>query len=93
MAERWKVPTDCRELALLVAREHTHVHQSSGFGPEARLRLLVQRRLAPPRALCPAAAGLRADARGRTGFEDRDYPQAARLAATSPPRWPSTKRP
>ena len=33
VAERWKVPTDCRELALLVAREHTHVHQSSGFGP------------------------------------------------------------
>lgn len=82
VAERWKVPTDCRELALLVAREHTHVHQSSGFGPEARLRLLERsdawRR---PERFAQLLQACEADARGRTGFEDRDYPQAARLAA------------
>ncbi|MFO1225792.1 HD domain-containing protein, partial [Roseateles sp.] len=82
VAERWKVPTDCRELALLVAREHTHVHQSSGFGPEARLRLLERsdawRR---PEHFAQLLQACEADARGRTGFEDRDYPQAARLAA------------
>ncbi len=80
VSERWKVPTDCRELAELVAREHTHVHQSGAFGAEARLRLLERcdawRR---PQRFAEALWACECDARGRLGLEDRPYPQRQRL--------------
>jgi tRNA nucleotidyltransferase (CCA-adding enzyme) len=82
VSARWKVPTDCRELAELVAREHTHVHQSTGFGPEARLRLLERcdawRR---PDRFAELLWACECDARGRLGLEQRDYPQRQRLLA------------
>jgi len=82
VSERWRVPSDCRELAELVAREHTHVHQSESFSPEARLRLLARcdawRR---PQRFEQLLWACECDARGRLGLEDRDYPQRARLAA------------
>ena len=82
VSARWKVPSDCRELAELVAREHTHVHQSGGFSAEARLRLLERcdawRR---PQRFAELLWACECDARGRLGLEDRDYPQRARLAA------------
>jgi tRNA nucleotidyltransferase (CCA-adding enzyme) len=82
VSERWKVPSDCRELAELVAREHTHVHQSGGFSPEARLRLLERcdawRR---PERFAELLWACECDARGRLGLEDRPYPQRERLAA------------
>jgi len=82
LSERWRVPSDCRELAELLAREHTHVHQSAGFSPEARLRLLERcdawRR---PDRFVQMLLGCECDARGRLGLEDRDYPQRARLTA------------
>lgn len=82
VSARWKVPTDCRELAELVAREHTHVHQSSGFSAEARLRLMERcdawRR---PQRFAEMLWACECDARGRLGLEDRDYPQRGRLLA------------
>ena len=82
VSARWKVPTDCRELAELVAREHTHVHQSGSFGAEARLRLLERcdawRR---PDRFAELLWACECDARGRLGLEDRDYPQRERLLA------------
>ena len=82
VSARWKVPTDCRELAELVAREHTHVHQSSGFSAEARLRLMERcdawRR---PDRFAELLWACECDARGRLGLEDRDYPQRERLLA------------
>lgn len=82
LSERWRVPTDCRELAEVVAREHTHVHQSESFGAEARLRLLERcdawRR---PERFEQMLWACECDARGRLGLERRDYPQRARLCA------------
>ncbi len=82
VSARWKVPSDCRELAELVAREHTHVHQSGSFGSEARLRLLERcdawRR---PDRFAELLWACECDARGRLGLEDRDYPQRERLLA------------
>lgn len=82
VSARWKVPNDCRELAELVAREHTHVHQSLGFGPEARLRLLERcdawRR---PDRFAEMLWACECDARGRLGMQERDYPQRAKLMA------------
>ncbi len=80
LSERWRVPVDCRELAELVAREHTHVHQSEGFGAEARLRLLERcdawRR---PERFEQMLWACECDARGRLGLEDKPYPQRGRL--------------
>jgi tRNA nucleotidyltransferase (CCA-adding enzyme) len=82
VSARWKVPSDCRELAELVAREHTHVHQSGTFSAEARLRLLERcdawRR---PERFAELLLACECDARGRLGLEDRDYPQRERLLA------------
>ena len=79
---RWRVPSDCRELAELVAREHTHVHQSESFSAEARLRLLTRcdawRR---PQRFEQLLWACECDARGRLGLAERDYPQRAKLTA------------
>ena len=82
VSERWRVPADCRELAELVAREHTHIHQSTSFSPEARLRLLERcdawRR---PQRFEQLLWACECDARGRLGLALRDYPQRASLSA------------
>jgi len=82
VAERLKVPTECRELADVVAREHGHVHASAGLGPEATLRLLERcDALRRPERFAQALQACECDARGRTGLEDRPYPQGPRLQA------------
>ena len=82
MAERLKVPNDCRELADVVAREHGHVHASLALGPEATLRLLERcDALRRPERFVLALQACECDAWGRTGLEDRPYPQAPRLQA------------
>jgi tRNA nucleotidyltransferase (CCA-adding enzyme) len=80
VSERWKVPTECRELAETVAREHGNVHRSGEFGGDAVLRLLERcdafRR---PQRFSELLVACECDARGRTGFEDKPYPQRDRL--------------
>ena len=80
--ERLRVPVDCGELALLTAREHTHVHASESLNATALMRLLERcdafRR---PERFLQMLAACECDATGRLGFEDRPYPQRARLAA------------
>ena len=80
VAQRLRVPNDCRELADVVAREHGHIHQSGGFGPEATLRLLERcDALRRPERFVLVLWACECDARGRTGLEDRPYPQRERL--------------
>ncbi|MDI4632992.1 multifunctional CCA addition/repair protein [Pelomonas sp. V22] len=80
VSERWRVPRDCAELAELVAREHTHVHQSLGFSPAARLRLIERSDgLRRPERFEQMLQACECDARGRLGLEARDYPQRALL--------------
>ena len=80
VCERLRVPTDCRELAEVVAREHGNVHRSGTFDAAALVRLLDRcdawRR---PERFEQALIACECDARGRTGFEHRPYPQRARL--------------
>ncbi|UUY08979.1 multifunctional CCA addition/repair protein [Pseudomonas sp. J452] len=77
---RCKVPRDCAELALLVGEYHTHGHRALELRAETLLGLLqsfdVYRR---PQRFEEFLAACEMDARGRLGFEDRDYPQAAYL--------------
>jgi tRNA nucleotidyltransferase (CCA-adding enzyme) len=82
VADRLRVPTDCRELADVTAREHGNVHRSGDLSAAAVMRLLERcdalRRPARFEALLLACE---CDMRGRLGFEDRAYPQRPRLAA------------
>lgn len=77
LCERIAAPRDYRDLALLVAELHTHCHRALELKPSTVLKVLkrVDAFRRPQRwedfLLC-----CEADARGRTGFENRDYPQA-----------------
>jgi tRNA nucleotidyltransferase (CCA-adding enzyme) len=80
IAERWKVPTDCRELAEVTAREHGHVHRSTGLDAAALLRLLERcDAIRRPQRFAEFLLACECDARGRLGFEDLPYPQRERL--------------
>ncbi len=80
LSERLRVPTDCRELAELVAREHGNVHRSSEFSAAAVVRLLDRcdawRR---PTRFEELLWACECDARGRLGLEEQPYPQRPRL--------------
>ncbi|MCA3219853.1 MAG: multifunctional CCA addition/repair protein [Burkholderiales bacterium] len=82
VCDRLKVPTDCRDVALLAAREHGNIHCSLEFDAAALLRLLERcDALRRPSLLDHVLDACEADYRGRTGLEDRSYPQRDRLRA------------
>ncbi|WP_311223101.1 MULTISPECIES: multifunctional CCA addition/repair protein [unclassified Acidovorax] len=82
VAERLRVPVDCRETADVVAREHGNIHRSNELGAAALLRLLERcDALRKPERFDDVLLACECDARGRLGFEDNPYPQRARLAA------------
>lgn len=78
--QRFKVPKDCAELALLVGQYHTHGHRALELKPSTLLELLqsfdVYRR---PQRFEEFVTCCEMDARGRLGLEDRAYPQAVYL--------------
>ncbi|MBL0090198.1 MAG: multifunctional CCA addition/repair protein [Ideonella sp.] len=80
VSERLRVPTDCRELAAVTAREHGNVHRSEALNAQAVVRLLDRcdawRR---PERFAQLLLACECDARGRLGLEDRAYPQRTRL--------------
>jgi tRNA nucleotidyltransferase (CCA-adding enzyme) len=77
LAERFPVPVACRELALRVAEFHGHCHKALELRASTLLRVLERidafRR---PERFLKFLLACEADARGRTGLEDRPYPQA-----------------
>ena len=80
VGDRLRVPTDCRELAEVVAREHGHIHGSEGLGAEATVRLLERcDAFRKPQRFKEVLLACECDARGRAGWQERPYPQAARL--------------
>ena len=80
LAERLRVPTDCRELADVVAREHGNIHRSENLAAAATVRLLERcDAIRKPARFAQVLQACECDARGRLGFEDAAYPQAARL--------------
>ncbi len=80
VCERLRVPTDCKELAEVVAREHGNIHRSAELGPEALMRLLDRcDAFRQPERFARVLQACECDARGRLGFEGAAYPQADRL--------------
>jgi tRNA nucleotidyltransferase (CCA-adding enzyme) len=82
LAARLRVPVDYRELALLVARYHGLAHRALELRPETLLELFERAdAFRRPERFLQALLAFEADARGRTGFETRDYPQQRLLKA------------
>jgi tRNA nucleotidyltransferase (CCA-adding enzyme) len=80
LCERLRVPNECRDLAVLVAREHGNIHRVMEMGAAAVVRLLERGdAIRKPGRFAEALQACEADARGRLGFEAREYPQAERL--------------
>lgn len=78
LCQRLRVPNQYQSLARAVAEFHLHMHKMAELRPETVLKMLEKTRslMNDERAQQIADCCL-ADARGRTGFEQRDYPQAA----------------
>ena len=82
LAQRLRVPVDCRELAEVVAREHGNIHRSGEFGGAAQVRLLERcDAFRKPARFEEVLLACECDARGRGGLSESDYPQRARLLA------------
>jgi tRNA nucleotidyltransferase (CCA-adding enzyme) len=82
LAERLRVPAECRELGEIVAREHGNIHCCESLDAAATLRLLERcDALRRPGRFEQALLACECDARGRSGREDEPYPQRARLSA------------
>jgi tRNA nucleotidyltransferase (CCA-adding enzyme) len=82
LCERVKAPNEYKELALLVCQYHTHTHKAFELKPSTVIKLFdgldawrKQDRFEAYLTACTA------DLRGRTGFENKAYPQADYLRA------------
>ena len=80
LCERLKAPAAYRDLGRLTAQYHLHVHRVDELKASTLVdcfsKLDLWRR---PERLPPFLQACEADARGRTGFEEHPYPQAARF--------------
>ena len=90
---RLRVPNACRELALMVTRDHIIVHRVAELRPGTLLELLERLdALRRPDRFERALQACECDARGRLGMENSAYPQtdflraAAAAAAAVQPR-------
>jgi tRNA nucleotidyltransferase (CCA-adding enzyme) len=80
MCDRLKIPNAYRELAVLVSRYHLHAHRVTELRDSTLLEVLERldafRR---PARFEQWVLACEADARGRKGLENRQYPQADHL--------------
>lgn len=82
VAERLRVPVDCREIADVVAREHGNIHRSAELAAAPLVRLLERcDALRKPGRMPEILLACECDARGRLGMEENAYPQRPRLLA------------
>ena len=81
VCERLRVPTDCKELAVVVAKEHGNIHRSAELNAAAVMRLLERcDAIRKPERFAQVLLACECDARGRLGLQDAPYPQRVRLA-------------
>jgi tRNA nucleotidyltransferase (CCA-adding enzyme) len=76
LCSRLKVPTAHRELARLTSKEHTNVHRALELRPETVLKLLEgSDAFRRPERFREMLLACQCDAQGRTGLEEKPYPQ------------------
>jgi tRNA nucleotidyltransferase (CCA-adding enzyme) len=77
LCKRLRVPIDCRDLALLVARYHGDIHKAAELKPSTVVKLLEKcDALRRPGRFADLLQACACDAYGRLGYGDRPYPQA-----------------
>ncbi|MBP7452166.1 MAG: multifunctional CCA addition/repair protein [Ottowia sp.] len=82
VGQRLRVPTECGELAEVVAREHGHIHRSTDLNAAATVRLLERcDAFRKPARFADVLLACECDVRGRLGLEESAYPQRPRLLA------------
>jgi tRNA nucleotidyltransferase (CCA-adding enzyme) len=80
VSARLRVPTECKELAEVVAREHGNIHRCGEFSAAAIVRLLERcDAFRKPARFAEVLLACECDARGRLGFAEAVYPQRQRL--------------
>ena len=82
LCERLRVPAECRDLALVMAKQHGNIHRAAELRPGTIVQILQSAdAFRKPERFARLLQACESDARGRLGFNDRPYPQAERMAA------------
>ena len=82
VCKRLKIPNDCRDLAAMTAREHGNVARAFELRPDTLVTLFERcDAFRKPQRFIDMLSACECDYRGRGGFEDRPFPQAAYLQA------------
>jgi tRNA nucleotidyltransferase (CCA-adding enzyme) len=77
LCARLKIPNECRELACLVSEHHTLIHNGLELTASSLVTLMDQNDAwRKPQRFGQMLQCCVADSKGRTGFEDKDYPSA-----------------
>lgn len=80
LSARVRVPVDCRDLAIIVARDHGNVHRALELRPATIVELLERvDALRRPQRFSEMLQACECDFHGRPGWEDKPYPQAEYL--------------
>jgi tRNA nucleotidyltransferase (CCA-adding enzyme) len=80
VCERLKIPNDCRDLALMTAREHGNVGRALELRPDTIVSLLERcDAFRKPQRFADMLHASECDHRGRSGFENRPFPQSGHL--------------
>jgi tRNA nucleotidyltransferase (CCA-adding enzyme) len=80
VCERLRVPNECKALAQIVAKFHGKVHQVNQMRPETLLKLLTDTdAIRQPDRFEDFLSACECDIRGRTGYQDHTFHEAALL--------------
>lgn len=80
ICNRLRIPNQYRDLAKFVVQFHTHCHKIAELTAKSALKVLeVMDVFRRPQRFEQFLLACEADARGRTGFEQQPYPQAAQF--------------
>jgi tRNA nucleotidyltransferase (CCA-adding enzyme) len=80
VCERLKIPNECRELAVMTAREHGNVGRALELRANTIVTLLQRcDAFRKPQRFMDMLHASECDHRGRTGFRDKPFPQASYL--------------
>jgi tRNA nucleotidyltransferase (CCA-adding enzyme) len=80
LCERLRVPAECRDLALVMARLHGTIHRAAELRPGTIVDLLQSAdAYRKPRRFARLLEACESDKRGRLGGENKPYPPAARM--------------
>ncbi|HEY8607106.1 MAG TPA: multifunctional CCA addition/repair protein [Noviherbaspirillum sp.] len=82
VCKRLKIPNDCRDLAVMTAREHGNVGRALALRPNTIVTLLERcDAFRKPQRFAGMLQACECDHRGRLGFGERPFPQAGHLQA------------